>query len=186
MTLYTGGSEKVRVDTSGNVGIGTSSPAVKLDVVGAISSTTDATLSGVRVGKGAGAISTNTALGSGALNSNTTGTSNTASGVNALQNNTTGSSNTASGTSALLNNTTGVKTQPAGRAHSTATPQVAETQPAGRAHSTATPRAAETRHLTRLIQQALTPQYLTQLPKTTVFAWVQLESLMPISKWHGQ
>ena len=36
MTFYTGGSERVRVDTSGNVGIGTSSPAVKLDVNGIV------------------------------------------------------------------------------------------------------------------------------------------------------
>jgi len=32
MTFYTGGSERVRVDTSGNVGVGTSSPGYKLDV----------------------------------------------------------------------------------------------------------------------------------------------------------
>jgi hypothetical protein len=76
-------------------------------VTGAISSTTDATLSGLTVGKGAGAISTNTALGSGALSLNTTGYNNTASGQNALLSNTTGSGNTASGTGALQNNTTG-------------------------------------------------------------------------------
>src|SRR5262245_35423809 len=49
----------------------------------------------------------NTAIGSAALGSNTTGSGNTASGFQALRNNTTGFSNTASGASALSGNTTG-------------------------------------------------------------------------------
>src|SRR5439155_1271469 len=50
----------------------------------------------------------NTAIGAGALQSNTTGSSNTASGAGALQRNTTGLNNTASGFEALAVNTTGL------------------------------------------------------------------------------
>jgi len=85
-----------------------------LAVTGAISSTTDATLSGVRVGKGAGAIASNTALGSGALNANTTGANNTSVGIYSLGANTTGINNTASGQAALLNNTTGTSNTASG------------------------------------------------------------------------
>jgi hypothetical protein len=49
----------------------------------------------------------NTALGNGALYTNTTGYYNTANGVNALLSNTTGNYNTANGVSALYANTTG-------------------------------------------------------------------------------
>ena len=74
---------------------------------GTLVSTTDASISGLRVGKGAGAISTNTAVGNGALNANTTGTQNTANGVSALYSNTIGAQNTATGNDALYSNTTG-------------------------------------------------------------------------------
>ena len=50
---------------------------------------------------------TNTSLGAGALQSNTTGSLNTASGFVALGSNSTGSVNTASGVDALFSNTTG-------------------------------------------------------------------------------
>lgn len=43
LLIYTNNSEKVRIDATGNVGIGTSSPGVSLDVVGAIRATGDVT-----------------------------------------------------------------------------------------------------------------------------------------------
>src|SRR6266478_1004780 len=49
----------------------------------------------------------NTATGDEALQANTTGNYNTANGAGALQNNTTGRSNTANGVDALFSNTTG-------------------------------------------------------------------------------
>jgi hypothetical protein len=52
-------------------------------------------------------VNSNTALGTAALTSNTTGTDNTGSGDDALHSNTTGSDNTASGFQALFSNTTG-------------------------------------------------------------------------------
>jgi hypothetical protein len=67
----------------------------------------DLLVNGVFVGKGKGSILTNTAIGTGTLNTNTTGYYNTATGYNALFSNTSGDSNTANGKSALYSNTTG-------------------------------------------------------------------------------
>jgi len=85
----TSGTERMRIDSSGNVGIGTSAPSYKLDVANS-----DAQVYGVRVGRGAGAISTNTVLGNSVLPSNSTGSSNTAIGYRAGNPITTGISNT--------------------------------------------------------------------------------------------
>ena len=73
------------------------------------------TVDGLRVGRGEGDISTNTALGLEALNSNTTGSQNTASGYQTLFSNTTGSQNTANGYQALYSNTTGNQNTAVGR-----------------------------------------------------------------------
>jgi hypothetical protein len=115
--------------TNDRIGVGTASPSVKLDVVGAIKTSTTITatgagsIEGLTVGRGAGAVSTNTAVGSNALAANSTGAEvtaigrsalaantvsyGTAVGANALTANTTGAANSAFGAYALASNTTG-------------------------------------------------------------------------------
>jgi hypothetical protein len=63
----------------------------------------------VPVGRGAGNVATNTAVGASALAANTTGLQNTAVGIEALKSNTTASENTAVGRFALRLNTTGFR-----------------------------------------------------------------------------
>jgi len=67
----------------------------------------DATINGVTVGKGAGNVSTNTALGFLPLNANTTGSDNTSIGYGSLYLNTTGIQNTALGHQSIFQNVTG-------------------------------------------------------------------------------
>jgi hypothetical protein len=67
----------------------------------------DATIYGVKVGRGAGSVSTNTAVGASALAANTTGANNTSSGYLALTTNTSGSNNSAFGLYALRLTTSG-------------------------------------------------------------------------------
>ena len=79
-----------------------------IDSAGAVTiSTGDLTVYGVRVGRGAGAISTNTGVGNGVLIANTTGFNNTANGLQALFATTSGFNNTANGVNALYSNTSG-------------------------------------------------------------------------------
>ncbi len=65
------------INHDGNVGIGTTSPGAKLDVAG------DALINGLTVGRGGGNSAFNTALGVGALSSNTSGEYNIAIGRSA-------------------------------------------------------------------------------------------------------
>lgn len=67
----------------------------------------DAVVNGLTVGRGAGAVSTNTAVGASALAANTTGNNNTAFGQTALTTNTIGNFNTAVGRQSLFANTSG-------------------------------------------------------------------------------
>jgi len=90
------------VDSADNrVGIGTTDPQALLDVNG------DAEINGLTVGRGAGGISNNSAVGYTALQSNTEGDNNVAVGHRALLLNTTGNNNIAVGYTALQSNTTG-------------------------------------------------------------------------------
>jgi hypothetical protein len=74
---------------------------------GTVVSTTDATLNGLTVGKGAGSVSTNTAVGVSALNSNGAGQNNTAFGYQAGYSNVIGNFNTYVGSRGPGYNATG-------------------------------------------------------------------------------
>ena len=87
--IWRGGSVKATATSTG------------LAVTGTLSSTLDATIYGVTVGRGAGAVSTNTAVGASALAGANTGVDNHAFGYQALLTNTTGSFSTAFGSGSL-------------------------------------------------------------------------------------
>jgi hypothetical protein len=132
LIFKTNNTEQMRVTSSGNVGIGTTTPQNKLDIAGGAvigagySGTNTAPANGLLVEGNVGIGTTtpnntiqvaglinfdnslwNTALGYQTLNSNTTGSFNTASGYQALYSNTVGNYNTANGAGALLLNETG-------------------------------------------------------------------------------
>ena len=90
-------------DTSGRLLIGTSSASGS----NYLQVNSDATISGLTVGKGGGGDIYSTALGTNALLNNTSGISNTAVGRGSLSANTTGSGNTAVARDSLVFNTTG-------------------------------------------------------------------------------
>jgi len=76
--------------------------ASSLDIT--IETSSDSTFNSVKVGKGAGNIATNTVVGVGAGQSNTTGDNNTSIGINTLRDNLGGFSNTAIGAYAMERN----------------------------------------------------------------------------------
>ena len=88
---------------------------LRISNTGAGTASADWTFYGVRVGRGAGAVSTNTAVGASALAANTSGLQNTGIGANALVLNTSGNYSVAVGFDALAANTTGANNTAVGR-----------------------------------------------------------------------
>jgi hypothetical protein len=74
---------------------------------GTVTTTADATLNGLTVGKGGGSVSNNTAVGTGAMAATSTGDYNTAVGASSLAANTSGTQNTGIGRATLFTNTSG-------------------------------------------------------------------------------
>jgi len=107
--FFTNSTERLRI-VDGNVMVlntnmlvgTTTDSGFKLDVVGA-----DSRFNGVRVGLGAGGVTSNTVVGTNALANNTTGLSNTAVGNGSLRYNIDGAYNTAYGVDSLNANTGG-------------------------------------------------------------------------------
>jgi hypothetical protein len=81
--------------------------AMTLDTNGQLSTFADAIINGVKVGRGAGNIATNTAVGFESLSANTSGSLNSAFGYRSLKANTTGANNTCIGHFSAGSNTTG-------------------------------------------------------------------------------
>ena len=115
-----GNDDLFRVYGNGNVTVGTNAilhagnynsyalPLTGGTLTGALSVSLDASIYGITVGRGGGAVASNTAVGAGALAANTTGAYNVAFGQSSLAANTTGNFNTAIAREALASNTTGV------------------------------------------------------------------------------
>jgi hypothetical protein len=110
--IKAGNGEVVRVNKTSGSGnamsiIGGNFGAEAATFSGVVTTTPDAVINGVNVGKGGGSVSSNTRLGNSSLSANTTGTTNTGIGNFSLQNTTTGNGNTAIGFASMQLNTTG-------------------------------------------------------------------------------
>jgi len=117
--IYADGNPVFTIGSSGNLAFGNrplslgnttasgSSSTGALTVAGGIGVAMDSWINGIRVGRGGGNVTTNTACGTSTLQRNTTGGCATAMGYFALYGNTTGYYNTASGAYSMYGNSTG-------------------------------------------------------------------------------
>ena len=103
LSFYTNGASKMQLDTSGRLLIGQSASGANLLQV-----SSDASISGLTVGKGLDADTGSTAVGYQSLANTTTALNQTAVGYQALNASTSGNANQAFGYKALLLTTTGV------------------------------------------------------------------------------
>ena len=97
VSINTGGTTRAKVDSSGRMLVGTTSASGST----LLQVNSDALINGLTVGRGAGGISSNVAVGSGTAASITTGDNNTAIGRNALDAMTIGSNAVAIGSNAF-------------------------------------------------------------------------------------
>jgi hypothetical protein len=110
-TASNDGVLQLQTTTSG----GTATTAVSISNTQIVTVTNDTVVNGLTVGRGAGSVSTNTAVGASALAANTTGARNTVVGYQAAYSTTTGFEIDAFGSQALYSNTTGTENLSVGR-----------------------------------------------------------------------
>lgn len=91
-------------NTALNNDLATKAPIASPTITGTLTTVNDAVINSVKIGKGGNNIATNTVVGVGAGQSNTTGNNNTSIGVSASLNTKSGQLNTAIGVQAMLNN----------------------------------------------------------------------------------
>ena len=109
-TILSSSNGGLAVTFSGTVNVFITYPSeksVNQDANGNVTLANDASISGLTVGRGGGAVASNTVVGNGAMAATATGANNSAFGYDALTVNTSGASNNAFGLFSLFGNTTG-------------------------------------------------------------------------------
>ena len=95
------------VQTSTQTALDLKAPLASPTITGTLTTVNDAVINGVKVGRGAGNITSNTAVGGATLTANTSGVYNSALGLGSMLSNQGGSTNTAMGGDSLFYNVSG-------------------------------------------------------------------------------